>query len=132
MVSQQQLVGSTPVEAIDQDTQFECPRHDATRILDLVHLSCQTFGDPDLERDVLSLFLEQTRSSAQALTSASIASERGRVFHLIKGSANGVGAFQLASVAALGENNPADDKLIDETLQAIDRVSRQVGSLLKP
>ena len=130
MAHQQQLDGATPTTAFDHQIEFECNNQSAKRVLDLVHLSCQTFGDPELERDVLSLFLEQTKSSALALASATMDSERSRVFHLIKGSANGVGAFELASVAAQGELEPGDQRLLNDTLAAIDRVSQQVGALL--
>jgi HPt (histidine-containing phosphotransfer) domain-containing protein len=98
--------------------------------LDLVHLSCQTFGDPDLERDVLRLFLDQVESTSRALRATSDAIERGRLFHLVKGSARGVGAFQLAALAQVGEADPLDDANLADTLIAIEHVSARVGALL--
>lgn len=100
------------------------------KLLDLVHLSCQTFGDADLERDVLLLFLDQAESTGRALRATSNAVERGRLYHLVKGSARGVGAFQLAALAQAGENQPHDDTNLVGTLSAIDAVSARVSELL--
>lgn len=100
------------------------------KLLDLVHLSCQTFGDSDLERDVLRLFLEQAESTGRALRSTSNAVERGRLYHLVKGSARGVGAFQLAALAQAGENQPQNDAHLSGTLSAIEAVSTRVSELL--
>jgi HPt (histidine-containing phosphotransfer) domain-containing protein len=100
------------------------------KLLDLVHLSCQTFGDPDLERDVLRLFLNQVESTGRALRATTSAVERGRLYHLVKGSARGVGAFQLAALAQGGEDDPHDDAHLAATLSAIDVVSSRVDELL--
>ncbi len=100
------------------------------KLLDLVHLSCQTFGDADLERDVLRLFLDQAESTGRALRATSSAVERGRLYHLVKGSARGVGAFQLAALAQAGENQPHDDANLAGTLSAIEAVSNRVSELL--
>lgn len=102
----------------------------SAKLLDLVHLSCQTFGDADLERDVLRLFLDQAESTGRALRATSSAVERGRLYHLVKGSARGVGAFQLAALAQAGENQPHDDANLAGTLSAIEAVSNRVSELL--
>lgn len=100
------------------------------KLLDLVHLSRQTFGDPDLERDVLRLFLDQVESTGRALRATTSAVERGRLYHLVKGSARGVGAFQLAALAEDGEDDPQDDTRLAATLSAIEAVSSRVDELL--
>ena len=102
----------------------------AAQVLDLVHLSRQTFGDADLERDVLRLFLDQAATTALALQATCDASERGRLYHLVKGSARGVGAFALAQVAERGEKNPALEGQLGESLAAITRVLQVVRQLL--
>lgn len=100
------------------------------QLLDLVHLSCHTFGDPDLERDVLRLFLDQAENTARALRASGNAAERGRLYHLVRGSARGVGAFELAEIAHRGETRPQDEIHLAETLEAIQRVCRRVSGLL--
>ena len=91
-------------------------------VLDLVHLTRQTFGDPDLEREVLLLFAGQADATVVALQSAGTGTERARLFHMLKGSARGIGAFQLANMAEAGEEAP-------DCLDHVRRVSDDVASL---
>jgi hypothetical protein len=58
------------------------------------------------------------------------ATERGRLYHLVRGSARGVGAFELAEIACRGETHPDDERHLAETLEAIRRVCRRVSGLL--
>ncbi|MFK7793075.1 MAG: hypothetical protein AB8B88_10455 [Devosiaceae bacterium] len=99
-------------------------------LLDLVHLSCQTFGDAALEMEVLRLFLGQAESTSSALRCTSDGTERARLYHLIKGSARGVGAFELSELAQAGEDDPASAKNLDATLDGIERVMARVDALL--
>lgn len=118
-----------PVTQPHGDIAVGAEREHTPKLLDLVHLSCQTFGDPDLEHDVLRLFLDQAGNTGRALRATSDPSERRRLFHLVKGSARGVGAFQLAALAQKGENQP-DDATLKETLAAIATVSDRINALL--
>ncbi|MBV6657117.1 MAG: Hpt domain-containing protein [Devosiaceae bacterium] len=98
-------------------------------LIDLVHLSRQTFGDPSLEREVLVLFADQARSIAAALSCAVDPQERARLCHLIKGSARGVGAFDVAFWAARGEAEPRDNAVLDGLSESIDATLAHVGVL---
>lgn len=101
-------------------------------VLDLVHLSCQTFGDPALEREVLRLFVNQARQTGDALLHARSDDERLRLCHLLKGSARGVGAMQVAQAAQDGERDPANETAIADIAASVTRVGDHVDQLLGP
>lgn len=101
-------------------------------ILDLVHLTRQTFGDAALEHEVLTLFADQAMATTASLRSASSDDERRRLFHLLKGSARGVGAFRLAEAAWEGEQNPASPSVLDQVCHEADRVGDRIAALLMP
>lgn len=64
--------------------------------IDLRHLAEQTFGNGDLEAEVLRLFLKQSRDCLDRLSAAPDA----RLAHLLLGSARGIGARAVAEAAA--------------------------------
>ncbi len=80
------------------------------RPVDLVHLARQTLGDPDLEREILALFLTQLRTVSDRLAGAD-SSERLFLVHGLKGTARSVGAFPLAQTASGYEDEPGDAAL---------------------
>lgn len=69
--------------------------------IDLVHLSRQTFGERDLETELLRLFDRQSRQIVERLTEGPVAEARWRaeLAHTLKGSARAVGAFAVAAAA---------------------------------
>jgi HPt (histidine-containing phosphotransfer) domain-containing protein len=69
------------------------------RPVDLVHLSRQTMGDRDLEREVLALFEHQSLAILARLREASNAKSWSEAAHTLKGSARGIGAFEVAKLA---------------------------------
>lgn len=69
------------------------------RPIDLVHLSRMTLGDRALERDVLALFGRQIDLLMPRIETAP-APVAAAAAHTLKGSAQGVGAFALATAAA--------------------------------
>ena len=69
------------------------------RPIDLVHLARQTLGDRALEREVLELFVVQTRSVLARLEAIRDEKSRLDLAHTIKGSARSVGAWRVASAA---------------------------------
>jgi hypothetical protein len=113
---------SQPVAPMRSLRPVPCPK--AAPVLDLVHLSCQTFGDHELERDVLRLFADQARNSA-------VAPERARLFHLLKGSASGIGAFELMQAAGLAESQPDDEARLAAVQCAIGRAVERVALFLE-
>lgn len=71
-------------------------------VLDLVHLSRQTFGDHALETELLTLFNGQAGHFAERLREpCGVDDARGRIelTHMMKGSAKAVGAFGVAQAA---------------------------------
>lgn len=71
----------------------------ADRPVDLVHLSKQTMGDRDLEREVLFLFASQASTYLAQAGDAASREEVIRVAHTIKGAARSIGAGKLADIA---------------------------------
>jgi len=70
--------------------------------LDLEHLSRQTFGDPELEYELLSLFDEQAAQILARLAAPFVEGEtprRAEVAHALKGSALAIGAVATAKAA---------------------------------
>lgn len=102
----------------------------ASRPVDLSHLSRQTMGDRDLEREVLKLFLQQATAVRNQIGNAT-PKERHMLAHGLKGSARGIGAFAVAECAGQIEMSPSDNasvkrlgKLIDEVGDFIAAISR--------
>ncbi|PTW58704.1 Hpt domain-containing protein [Breoghania corrubedonensis] len=67
--------------------------------VDLVHLARHTFGNRELEHEVLRLFSCQSEIWMEKLKQAHDAAQRARAVHTIKGSARGIGAWQVADLA---------------------------------
>jgi HPt (histidine-containing phosphotransfer) domain-containing protein len=83
------------------------------RILDLAHLSRQTFADRTLEREVLALFEQQCVRLLPLIVAGEDLTERADAAHTLKGAARAVGAWRLASLAetfegALDDARPAE------------------------
>jgi HPt (histidine-containing phosphotransfer) domain-containing protein len=105
------------------------------RPIDLVHLSRMTLGDRVLERDVLMLFDRQMDMLMQRIETAAgpIAAAAA---HTMKGSAQGVGAFALATAAgeveeAARSHDPAGHGQGVASLRAAIRdVRAEIGELL--
>jgi HPt (histidine-containing phosphotransfer) domain-containing protein len=107
-------------------------------VLDLVHLSRQTFGDHALETELLTLFDRQAAHFAERLRApwggADDARARVELAHMLKGSASAVGAFGVARAAqaceaalrAAGPGETACDALIGE----IGRARAAIAELL--
>lgn len=89
------------------------------RPIDMAHLSRQTMGDRELEREVLNLFLQQA-ASLQAEIAGAPTDQRAALAHKLKGSARGVGAFAIAECAEAIERDPADPKVLGLLQRRID------------
>ena len=98
----------------------ETSHPDANRPVDLVHLSRITFGDRALEREVLGLFLRQSVIQLDRLKCARTVEGFGSAAHLLKGSAQGIGASRVAVLASEAESMAERHA----TVEAFDVVSR--------
>lgn len=76
-------------------THATMPRITAATVIDEDHLDRQTFGDRDLVREVLTMFLDQCTIEGARLSHLA-PSERSALAHRLKGAARGIGAFPLA------------------------------------
>ena len=75
--------------------------------IDRAHLSRYTLGSPELEREILGLFVAQLPLSIEQLRFAVTDREWQGAAHTIKGSARAVGAGQVAQLALEAEQLPA-------------------------
>ncbi|WP_196223347.1 Hpt domain-containing protein [Roseibium sp. RKSG952] len=68
--------------------------------IDLQGLQTSTMGNRDLEVQVLKLFLTQSRAALDQLGRVTCLDEAKVILHTLKGSAQAVGAKQIADVCA--------------------------------
>lgn len=95
-------------DAIQVSTQSEQANSENSP-LDLEHLSKQTFGDKDLEAEVLSLFLGHSAKSVEQMKAATNQKDWGEAMHSIKGSARTIGAWELGDLAEKYETSTLPD-----------------------
>jgi HPt (histidine-containing phosphotransfer) domain-containing protein len=107
-------------------------------ILDLVHLSRQTFGDHALEVELLTLFERQAAQLAARLRESrrpGDAAARMELAHMLKGSARSVGAFAVAASAeayetALRYGDFTEARLCDALVSDIEATRAVIADLL--
>lgn len=99
-----------------------------SRPIDLAHLSKQTMGDRDLEREVLGLFVEQAQTVRRQIGSAGV-KERLFLAHSLKGSARGVGASAIAECTCAVENSPTDRLVVKRLVRLIDEACDFIASI---
>jgi HPt (histidine-containing phosphotransfer) domain-containing protein len=92
-------------------------------VFDRDHLERQTFGDVELKREVLSLFLRQCERLYELMQDAT-PHERRDLCHTLKGSARAIGAFAVAEAVETLENANGDDIAVADML--LD-VGREIG-----
>ena len=96
----------------------ECRMSSAERPIDFDHLARQTMGQKDLEAEVLRLFLRQARDCVRSIH-ASKGNDRVGIAHTLKGSARGIGAFNVADQAARLEEMPDDAERVEALCEAV-------------
>lgn len=100
------------------------PKSPTDGAFDRVHLASVTFGDRNLERELLELFDRQIVLLSERMRGAEAAAVAA-LAHTLKGSAAGVGAFGVADAAAAlemavtaGERTAAMDRLAQSAAAA--------------
>lgn len=83
--------------------------------IDFAHLRRFTAGNPELEAEILQLFLAQTPKTIMELGRASDLAAWRMAAHTLKGSARAVGAWRLARAAEAAERL---DSMVDAAMRA--------------
>ncbi len=99
-----------------------------SRPVDLSHLSRQTMGDRDLEREVLQLFVRQAEAVRGRIVEAEL-DERLFLAHGLKGAASAIGAFAIAGCAAEIESRPTSRPALRRLAGLIDEVRDFVAAI---
>ncbi len=98
--------------------------------VDLVHLSRQTLGDRELEKEVLGLFVNQSTLYLKRLQTAKSVKERKSVAHTILGSAKGLGAWQVAEEAARFEEQCSKKTDCKRLANAVDDANAYIREIM--
>lgn len=96
--------------------------------LDLAHLSAQAAGDKMLMSQVLGLFLDHAGTVLEALATSRDAKVWRDHAHSLKGSAKGVGCWQVAEAAFVAEQRPLDPATIPPLRSAFDAARAAIGA----
>jgi HPt (histidine-containing phosphotransfer) domain-containing protein len=99
--------------------------------VDLIHLARQTMNDAVLEREVLELFVRQSGLYVQRFKESQQENERKQAAHTIKGSARGIGAWDVAEKATLLEESPFSDTAFLHLDAAIQEANSYIHSLIR-
>ena len=104
-------------------------------VIDLDHLRRYTMDSPELERELIGLFMNQLPSLRDQLRAAAVAPDWKMVTHTLKGSARVIGASTIGAVAAqletegLGGDANRRLKLIERLDAAIADFTRAASQL---
>ena len=106
-----------------------------TAVIDRGQLARMTFGERDLEREVLQLFDRQAAMLIVRMRAGGPAA-LAPLAHTLKGSASGIGAGRVAHAAEAAERvsdaNPGDCSLaIDRLAQAVEEARALIAELLQ-
>jgi HPt (histidine-containing phosphotransfer) domain-containing protein len=71
--------------------------------VDMDHLARYTGGDSAIDREILTLFVQQSSAMLAELPGVRDAKTWRHIVHSLKGAARGIGAFSLADLAAEAE-----------------------------
>jgi len=105
------------------------------RPLDLNHLARQTLGDAGLQEEVLRLFDQLQHAYFGRLEASTTRNELMVHLHALKGAAVGVGAFALAELARVAEDElragaPVNPERVDDIGMAVEETSAYIAALV--
>jgi HPt (histidine-containing phosphotransfer) domain-containing protein len=104
-------------------------RASVERPIDLVHLARMTLGDRGLEREVLALFDRQATVLVSRMRAAPAAAVTS-VAHTLKGSARGVGAWQVAAAAEAVEVAAAGEGDLSAAINRLAAVAEEARAVI--
>jgi|RhiMetdeSRZDD1v2_1073273.scaffolds.fasta_scaffold1313194_2 HPt (histidine-containing phosphotransfer) domain-containing protein len=116
------------------DSPDRTPRADA-RAIDFDHLARMTFGDRRLEQEVLQLFERQAMLLLERIQLAP-PDAASAMAHTLKGSAQGIGAWKIATAAERVEQAAARSRAdlpraVEQLAAAIDEARLVITDLLR-
>ncbi|HEY4199827.1 MAG TPA: Hpt domain-containing protein [Devosiaceae bacterium] len=104
------------------------------RPIDLVHLAKQTLGDSGLEYEVLRTYEQYMQSTFAKLENSVTPAELIMHLHSLRGASSGVGAWGIADLAMIAEDEVragiVNPERIDDIDMAVHEVSAFIGELL--
>jgi hypothetical protein len=107
------------------------PLHDQGPIVDLAHLNRMTGGDSALASEVLGLFREQWDLWVRLLDPTTDTLDWGNAAHTIKGSARGIGAWQLGEICGQAEEEARTSELTrDQKRGWLNAISNEMDSVI--
>ena len=106
----------------------------ASATLDLVHLSRQTLGDRELQREILSLFVKQSKQLIERISCAAKLDEQHDLVHTLIGSARAVGAGRVVKAAEhvdlmLNKGGAKLNIALSELIERIDEANSMIMGL---
>lgn len=122
---------STMMRQVESDMRPADVQCGAARPIDLVHLSKYTLGNRSLENELLGLFRSQADVYLARLDAAGDEKEWQNAAHSLKGSARGLGAWALATLAEEAEKTAlaARDDVMAQIRTAIAAVNAFIDSV---
>src|SRR5512139_4235722 len=101
-------------------------------VIDRTQLARMTFGDRDLERELLELFDRQAAMLIARMRAGGVAAVKP-LAHTLKGSASGIGAGEVARAAEVAERAGADEcsVAVDRLAVAVEQARALIAELLR-
>lgn len=96
--------------------------------VDYQHLQSQAAGDLAVMREVLSLFVTHGEQVIAELERAGDAHAWKQWTHTLKGSARGIGAFEVAEAAAVAERHLMDKSTLEPLKAAFAKARAFIGT----
>jgi hypothetical protein len=107
------------------------PLHEQGPIVDQAHLNRMTGGDTGLASEVLGLFREQWDLWVRLLDPTTDTLDWGNAAHTIKGSARGIGAWQLGEICGKAEEEArAGDLTRDQKRVWLEAISNEMDAVI--
>jgi HPt (histidine-containing phosphotransfer) domain-containing protein len=105
--------------------------HEQGPIVDQAHLNRMTGGDDSLASEVLGLFREQWDLWVRLLEPTTDTLDWGNAAHTIKGSARGIGAWQLGEICGKAEECARGGELTrDEKRVWLEAISNEMDAVI--
>ncbi|MBO0345005.1 Hpt domain-containing protein [Roseibium sp. CAU 1637] len=103
-----------------------------TRTLDRSVLAAATFGNEELEHEVLSMFCRQSGTALNQLAGTSAPEIQGELIHTLKGSARSVGALDVGDTCQQIEAELAAGRALDLDLlrSKVEEANREISAVL--